>query len=63
MKTITLTDLMKLDINTLIDMNERFNILLDCLTDSNEEEDNEDTALFKRLNSSRENDRVWDRIH
>ena len=46
MKTITLTDLMKLDINTLIDMNERFNILLDCLTDSNEEEDNEDTALF-----------------
>ena len=63
MKTITLTDLMKLDINTLIDMNERFNILFDCLTDSNEEEDNEDTALFKRLNSSGENDRVWNRIH
>lgn len=63
MKTITLTDLMKLDINTLIDMNERFNILLDCLTDSNEEEDNEDTALFKRLNGSGENDRVWDRVH
>lgn len=63
MKTITLTDLMKLDINTLIDMNERFNILLDCLTDSNEEEDNEDIALFKRLNCSGENDRVWDRVH
>ena len=63
MKNITLTELKSLDINTLIDMNERFNILLDCLTDSNEETDDEGITLFKRLNSTREEDRLWDRVH